>query len=204
MINDLFLLTDLDPNIKNEISALLPQPVNFKKGEVIYCADSFKNALGYIISGKASATANNSDGIYMKSFNSGAVFGAAAIFGNEKPYVSKIIAENDTKVLFIDEETLKLIFKKYPQTALNYIAFLSDKIRFLNQKLGLIACTNAEDTVYKYLIENMDSENTVKLPVSMTLLSKMLNLVRATLYRSFDSLEIEGKIKREKNIIKVI
>lgn len=68
----------------------------------------------------------------------------------------------------------------------------------------MISCTSAEDVVYKYLIDNMPDSKIVKIPVSFTLLAKMLGLSRATLYRGFDALEQKGKIKREKNIIKVI
>lgn len=204
MIENLFLFSGLETQEIKKIISYLTPPDKFKKNEIIYSADNYKNALGMIISGKASAVTNNSDGVYMKSFTAGSVFGAAAVFGNNGSYISKIVAQTETSVQFIEEEILQRIFSEFPKTALNYIAFLSDKIRFLNQKLNMISCTNAEDTVYKYLIGIMDSENTVNIPVSMTLLAKMLGLGRATLYRSFDSLENSGRIKREKNIIKVI
>ncbi len=204
MFKDFFLFKGLSAEEKAKIIAFFPQPLSFKKGDVIYSADKFKNALGLIVEGKASAVANNADGFYKKSFTKNSVFGAAAVFGKEENYVSIIIAETKTEVLFIDEKNLKQIFTEYPQTAMNYIDFLSDKIRFLNKKLNMISCTSAEDTVYKYLISNMNSENYVNIPVSKTTLAKMLGLGRATLYRSFDALENSGKIKRENNIIKVI
>ena len=204
MLNTLFLFEHLKESEIKEIISLLPKPKLFEKGETIYSANQFKKALGFIIKGKASATTDNSDLLFMKTFSKGSIFGAAAIFGNADAYVSRIIADSKTEVLFIDEETLKQIFAKYPQTSINYINFLSDKVRFLNKKLQMISCTNAEDAVYKYLIDNMDSEKLVKIPVSFTLLAKMLGLSRATLYRGFDALEQKNKIKRDKNIIKVI
>lgn len=204
MLNTLFLFNNLKENEIKEIISLLPKPQLFEKGETIYSANQFRKALGFIIKGKASATTSSSNLLFMKTFSKGSVFGAAAVFGNNESYVSRIIADNNTEVLFIDEETLKRIFEKYPQTSINYINFLSDKIRFLNNKLQMISCTNAEDAVYKYLIDNMDSKKSVKIPVSFTLLAKMLGLSRATLYRGLDTLEQKNKIKRDKNIIKVI
>lgn len=204
MISDLFLFKGLKEKEIKEIISFLDSPIHFNKGDTIYSADKFEKALGYIIKGKASAKSDNADGFFMKSFPKGSVFGAAAVFGNSDTYVSHIVANTNTEVLFIDEITLKTIFEQYPETSINYINFLSDKIRFLNKKLQMISCTNAEDAVYKYLIDNMDSDKSVKIPVSFTLLAKMLGLSRATLYRGFDALEQKGKIKREKNIIKVI
>ena len=62
----------------------------------------------------------------------------------------------------------------------------------------------SDERLDKYLIDNMDSKKSVKIPVSFTLLAKMLGLSRATLYRGLDTLEQKNKIKRDKNIIKVI
>ena len=136
MLNTLFLFENLKESEVKDIISLLPKPKLFEKGETIYSANQFKKALGFIIKGKASATTDNSDLLFMKTFSKGSIFGAAAIFGNEDTYVSRIIADSKTEVLFIDEDTLKLIFQKYPQTSINYINFLSDKIRFLNKKMS--------------------------------------------------------------------
>ncbi len=204
MLKDIFLLKGLNENEKQKVISMFSKSSKFKKGDVIYSANTFKSALGVILNGTASATAENSDGFFKKSFTKGNIFGAAAIFGDGGAYVSQIIARTDCEVLFIDEAVLKKIFALYPLTSLNYISFLSDKIRFLNQKLNMISSPSAEDTVYKYLIENMNDNHIVSLSVSMSLLAKMLGLSRATLYRSFDALESKGKIIKQNNEIKVI
>lgn len=203
MLKDIFLLKGLTDFQKQKVISMFPKPICFKKGDVIYSANTFKSALGVVLNGAASATSEN-DGLFKKSFPKGSVFGAAAIFGDNEAYVSQIIAHTDCEVLFIEETVLKKIFTLYPETSLNYIAFLSDKIRFLNQKLNMISCPSAEDTVYKYLIENMNDDHLVSLSVSMSLLAKMLGLSRATLYRSFDALESKCKIIKQNNEIKVI
>ncbi len=204
MLKDIFLLKGLNENEKQKVISMFSKSSKFKKGDVIYSANTFKSALGVILNGTASATTENSDGFFKKSFTKGSVFGAAAIFGDGGAYVSQIIARTDCEVLFIAETVLKKIFALYPQTSLNYIYFLSDKIRFLNQKLNMISSPSAEDTVYKYLIENMNDDHIVSLSVSMSLLAKMLGLSRATLYRSFDALESKEKIIKQNNEIKVI
>lgn len=203
-MKDLFLLNNLSESEKNKITASFPEPICFKKGEIIYSADKFSNSLGFICSGEAFAVTNNGQGIYMKSFEIGATFGAAAIFGGEDRYVSTIIAKTDTEVLFISEEALKEIFILYPKTAINYISFLSDKVRFLNKKLSVLSCSNTEDTVLNYLRSVMDNEGYAAIPKNMTLFSKMLGIGRASLYRSLDNLEDSGSILRENNKIKVI
>ena len=99
---------------------------------------------------------------------------------------------------------MKNLFLKYPQVSINYIEFLTEKVRFLNKKLSIISCNDADDTLYKYLCGICDSNGIASLPFSMTLLAKSLGLGRATLYRCLDSLEKDGIILRGNNTIKVI
>ena len=203
MFEELFLLKDLTDCEKESVKSFLSPSVKFKKGEIIYSADNFKNAIGFIFKGKAFAVTNNKQELYMKTFEKGSAFGAAAVFGGGEKYVSSIIAKTDTEVLFINEVTLREIFIKIPKASLNYITFLSDKIRFLNTKLNMLSSKESQDTVYNYLVSSADNNGFVNYPSSMTLLAKMLGLSRATLYRSLDTLVENGKILRENNIIKV-
>lgn len=203
-VKDLFLLDGLSQEDKEKIISYLAPPIKFSKYEVIYSADDFTTSLGLICKGKAFAVTNNGQGAFMKSFCSGEVFGAAAIFGNGQKYVSSVIAKTDIEVLFIEEEILRKIFLLYPKTAINYITFLSDKVRFLNKKLSLLSSPNAEDTLLNYLNSVKDNDGYAYIPENMTIFSKMLGIGRATLYRSFEKLEKSGKIKRENNIVKVI
>lgn len=201
---ELFLLEGLSEKEKAKIIESFDSPLLFKKGEIIYTADKFSNSLGFICSGKAFAVTNTGQELVMNSFGKGACFGAAALFGGGEKYVSTVIAKTDTEVLFISEDTLNSIFTDFPKTSINYISFLSDKIRFLNKKLSMLSCSNIDETVYRYLSSVLDNEGYALIPKNMTLLSKMLGIGRASLYRSLDKLEESGKILKENNKIKVI
>lgn len=201
--DSLFLFDGLNPGEIDEIIPSLPPAVKFNKGELIYSSQSFTRAIALVISGAAKAETNNAHRVVMKRFLPGMCFGAAAVFGGEA-YVSRITAETETEVQFITEDILISLFEKYPKTAINYIAFLSDKIRFLNNKLSVLSCPSAESSVLKYLVCAADKDGYAVIPKNMTMLSKMLGLGRASLYRSLDSLEKNGHIIRENNKIKVI
>ena len=201
---DIFLFKGLENSQKEIIISKLKKPIKFKKGECVYSKQNFPNAIGYIIKGEAYAVTNNQSSLYMKSFSKGDCFGAAAVFSNDENFVSSITAKTDLTVPFISENGLKQIFMDYPQTALNYIEFLSDKIRFLNRRLGLLSSGKAEDTLLNYLQATADDKNEAKIPNNMTCLSKTLGISRASLYRCLENLEKGGLILKEKNIIKVI
>lgn len=202
--SELFLFKNLSENQINEISNIQFNIKSFKKGEIIYCQNNFSNAIGFVIKGTAFAVSNNQNKIHLKMFEKNMCFGAAAVFGGSTNYVSTITAKTDLEVLFITEDELKNLFLNYPQTAINYITFLSDKVRFLNNKLSIISCTNAEDTVLNYLSTIADACGYAQIPHNMTLLSKTLGISRASLYRTLDALQENGHIIRENNKIKVI
>ncbi len=200
----LFIFKDVDSESIKAISKTFPQGQSFKKGEIIYSADTFKNAIGFVLSGKVVAVANNHNEILLKNFEANMCFGAAAIFGGGEVYVSTITAKTDCEILFINEDVLKAIFSEYPQVAINYITFLSNKIRFLNEKLRVISCMSAEDTLMTYFSSVADESGYTNIPQNMTRFAKTLGLSRATLYRTLDVLEKNGSILRENNKLKVI
>ncbi len=200
----LFIFNGINEATVKNITASFPALQNYKKGEVIYSGQDFKNALGFIIKGKVIAVSNNNNQTYLQKFGENMCFGAAALFGGSDSYVSTITAKTDTLILFISEQHLQKLFIEYPQTAVNYICFLSDKVRFLNTKLRVISSTGAEDTVFTYLSNIADQSGYAQIPESMTTLAKMLGLSRASLYRVLDSLEQNGNILRENNKYKVI
>lgn len=202
--NNLFIFKNLSQKEIKEISITLPEAVHFKKGDIIYSKTDFRGAIGFIINGSAFAVSNNQNELLLNKFEKNMCFGAAAVFGGGENYVSTVIAKTDTEILFITEEQLKIIFKSYPQTAINYIAFLSDKVRFLNTKLCVISCISAEDTLLKYLSTVTDADGYAQIPKNMTLFSKMLGVSRASLYRALDKLIENGNILRENKKYKVI
>ena len=203
-LKEIFLFQGIENGEKEKIITEFSEIKSFKKGEIIYSAENFSNALGVLLSGKAFAVTNNHNKVLMNRFEEGTCFGAAAVFGADSSYSSTVLAETDCKVQLISEDELKAIFSKFPVTALNYIKFLSNKIRFLNKKLSMLSCISAEDTVFKYFVSAADDTGIAEIPQNMTKFSKMLGLGRATLYRCFDSLEKNGYIIRENNFVKVI
>lgn len=203
-MKEIFLFNGLTDTEAEKAISSLQAPKRFNKGDVIYSAESFSHAIGYILNGKAVAVANNGSLLHMNTFEKGACFGVAAVFGSETDYVSSVIAKSECEILFITEEELEKIFSLFPVCSINYIKFLSEKIRFLNKKLDMLSRPCAEDTVYNYLSSSKGADGVAKIPKSMTLVAKTLGIGRATLYRSLDALENKGKILRENNYIKVI
>ncbi len=185
-------------NVKQAAEEIeLSEPVAFSKGETIYSEKQFRRSIGVILSGSAKAVPLGGDGV-LSYFKEGSVFGAAAVFGDNTEYISRIEAVKPCTVQFIEEETLARVFEKYPQVAVNYVSFLSSRIRFLNEKLSIMMRDGAEGKLYAYLLKNGGYEG------KMTGLSSILCMGRTTLYRELANLEQKKLIVREDGKIKVI
>ena len=194
-----FLFSGLSEQTKKTILSLLPDPEVFQRGEVIYSANRYQKAIGIVLEGKMSAMGEN---ILKRSFCEGDVFGAAALFSTDQNYSSEIIAQSRCKVQFIDEQILKELFKKYPECSLNYIAFLSDRARFLNQKIAQLSSRDSDSKLLCYLRANSNEFGEIEVK-NMSALCKMLGIGRTSLYRSIEELENKGLITKENNIIRV-
>lgn len=197
---DMFLFEGLSGKQTIEILSTLPEKVTFQKGDTIYSTDIYERAMGILLDGKATAFQGN---MIKRTFSSGDVFGVAAMFGNDDDYISVITAGCTCTVQFIPEKQIKDIFEKYPKTALNYIAFLSDRVRFLNKKIEQLSRPDTLSKLLSFLKGNADENGIVEVK-NMSALSKMVGIGRTSLYRDLDELEQKGFITKQNNIIRVM
>ena len=81
---------------------------------------------------------------------------------------------------------------------MNYVRFLSDRIRFLNRKINLLANSSSENSLIGYLLNAAGRfGEEFRLEVSYTELARNLNIGRSSLYRAMDDLEEKNIIKRK-------
>lgn len=171
--------------------------VSFRRGDELYRLGS----IGIIISGSARVVRKNSTGgtVTMRIMSAGDMFGAASVFGEWKEDVSSIVAVTSVTAVYITEENLVGIFKEIPEVAVNYIGYLTERIRFLNRKIDAFSAGNTEEKLYEYLTAIADNSGKVSLDFGMAELSRRTKMGRSSLYRSLEKLENSGLIKREKN-----
>ena len=86
-----------------------------------------------------------------------------------------------------------------PEAAIGYIRYLSEKIRYLNGKLGGLSAVGADEKLLSFLI--LESDENGKLSISAAELSRRVGIGRTSLYRSLSYLTEEKLIERDKNTI---
>lgn len=161
--------------------------------------------LGIILSGNATIKRLNETGdcITIRTISEGDFFGAASFFGNWKDGMSSVVSKGDSKVIYIDEGTFVELLKKYPQISINYIEYLSDRVRFLNRKLDAFTAKSTEERLYEYLLSQADADGNVLFGFGIAELARRLNVGRTSIYRDISSLESKKMIKRDGHNFKI-
>ncbi|MEG0546683.1 MAG: Crp/Fnr family transcriptional regulator [Oscillospiraceae bacterium] len=171
---------------------------NYKKGEVIFSKETYEKSIGFIIKGSAKVI---KDYVTISRLSSGELFGTVLLYNKADFFVNNIIAEDNSKILFIKKEGVDELIAKNSDFAKKYIEYLSSRIYFLNNKIEEFTIPSAEEKLYNYILKNAN-DGVFTVQRNMTELAKSLNISRASLYRTLDDLILDGKvIKEDKKII---
>lgn len=170
--------------------------LQYKPSEIIYSPENPQKKLIIITGGSAEVfSADGQKKILLRTLETGDMVGIANLFSDE-PFVSNVIAKKACTALEIPQEDFRVCLKDDELLMQKYISLLSEKICYLNKKIICLTAGSAERRLAVYL-DTISPYNSFSLPVSLTSLSEMLDLGRASLYRAFDRLENDGFIKRE-------
>lgn len=190
-INEMFLFSGLGNDALKDATSNIKTSC-FERGEIIYDKTDFRRAIGVFLSGKGYAGDKNT---HKAEFTPGDVFGAAALFGAGECYVSRITAARDSEVAFIYEDEILALMKKYPVCAVNYITFLSDKIRYLNRKIAQYTGPGAAARLYRLLCDEADDEGKI-IDINMSALASLAGMGRTSVYRALDELIRDGSVEK--------
>lgn len=170
----------------------------FEKDEVLCAPHRPAKALAILLSGEVAVTGRA--GVRLNTLRAGASFGAAGLFGGEEEtYVNTLVGCAAGEYTAISVQALTALFEAIPRTAVNYITFLSGRIRFLTQKIERFTAPGACAKLALYLLKQ-ESRHVV-MPSGCVQLARELGIGRASLYRAFSALEACGAIaKHEKQI----
>ncbi len=170
---------------------------SFKVGDEICSPRAKVNAVGIILHGCATVLPLNDGGnVLIKTLCSEEMFGISNLFSDTLPFPSIIISKTDCSVLFINKNAFKSLIKSDKNALEAYICVLNNKIIYLNQKISTLTAGSAEKRLALYLAEN-ECSGYFNSDISMSALSDMLNIGRASLYRALDTLIQNGLISRQ-------
>ena len=159
--------------------------------------------LGVLLEGRLEIqSSDHGRSVILRELRAPGVFGAAALFCEDEAPFSSISAKTASRVLWITPDAVRALLAEDAPFREAYLAFLAGRVRFLNRKIRCFTAGSAERRLALWLVS--EEGESVMLPDSMTALSDMLDIGRASLYRALDKLMAEGLILREGKKITVI
>ena len=167
----------------------------FAEGEVIHSPSISEKRVGILLNGEAGVTTKDpSKNALLRFLRAGDLFGIANLFTDE-PFVSVIRAEKKCRVFFLTERAIRALLESDRTFLYHYLEFLSGRICYLNRKIGYLTAGSAERRLALYL-SSFDA-NEILLDASISSLSELLDVGRASLYRAFDRLVTDGYIQKD-------
>lgn len=190
-------------NIEEYLNDEVISVLDFAVGEEIISPKQSKKAVGIILSGTAVvAPASGGENAILKIIHASHTFGISNLYADSQPFPSVITAKSACSVLFIDGNAFMRLIENDPGALRAYLAVLNNKIVYLNEKISTLTAGSAQKKLAVYLAENCTGGEFSE-DISMSSLADMLNVGRASLYRSLDRLTSRGIIERDGKKIKV-
>jgi CRP-like cAMP-binding protein len=178
----------------------------FRSGEVMETKD---RAVGILISGRGVIYSSDKGRQTLLRFIApGDAVGVAGLFADKAPD-TRIYACGDGKseMFFVGRKAFEDLMAAEDDGIfrINLIKFLSDRVTFLNSKINCVTGGSAERRLALFIKNSpVDSNGCISLDMSMTALAHALDIGRASLYRSFDSLQNDRIIERDGDRIKIL
>lgn len=158
-------------------------------------------ALGLLKSGKVRVVkpVGAHHEVLISILHPGDLFGAAALFGGAD-VGNEMVCLTACEAILIPEAVLRRLMTEHTALAFNYMAYLTGRILFLNQRLEGVTGGSTHRRLAHHLARQAvvcSEALVVETELSMTALAQLLNMSRASLYRALDELEQQRFIRRE-------
>lgn len=184
----------------DEIQALCrdikPEICDFSKNGTVLCRESYERRLGFVVSGEIEVRRKREDGalIPLNNLTKGASFGILSLFSKDEEFPTEIVAKKASTVLFLTKADVTSLISKSPAVSINVIEFLSERVAFLNRKLGTFSAASVEDKLKRFIqAEGRRLGN--EFPLNCKKTAEKLGVGRASLYRALEHLQSVGYIK---------
>ncbi len=197
MNNNLILSKAHPDNLKKYLSSDSVKFKSFSAGDEIYSPRSCERLVGILLYGCATVRPESEgENAILKLLRPEEMFGISNLYSQKQPFPSVITARCACEVMFIDAPAFASLIENDSGALRAYLSLLNNKIGYLNKKISTLTAGSTEKRLALYLAENQcDGEFSADL--SMSALSDMLNVGRASLYRALDSLSAAGLILRD-------
>lgn len=192
-------------DICNSISTKV---VKYHKNEMIFDEGDHCEALSIILSGKVELSTYfiSGDVSNLITLNPSDIFGEAILFSHLNDYPISVTSLANTEILMLTKADIIHIMEEHPHFSENYLALLSKKLLFLNDKFKLLSLSSIRGKIAHVLIKLSKEQKTkkVKLPFSKEKMALHICTRRPSLSRELSKMKSDGLIDYEKSFVTIL
>ena len=169
----------------------------YEKGELIWGGGAeYRRAIGLVLEGEAQVKKEH---LLLSVHRQGDYFGLVTLFNPCEYYTADIAALQPCRIVFIEKSAVEALLDAHPAAAKEYIAYLSQRVYFLNGRLDAVTAGSAAERLESHLrmIAEPEGEHLVCGIENFSVLAKTLSMGRASLYRALEALAAQGVIERD-------
>lgn len=182
--------------------------ITYQKESIIVDEGDDCNSISIILKGKVELHTFfiSGDVSSLITLKAGDIFGEAIIFSPAETYPISATSITDTEILKLSKSDILSLMDEYPIFLENYLALLSRKLLFLNDKFKLLSLTTIRGKIAHVLIKlsKEQKSKTVKLPFTKEKMALHICTRRPSLSRELSKMKSDGLIDYEKSMIKIL
>lgn len=169
--------------------------IDYNRGDIISSPSEYKKGVYFVYDGSCQiSSAGEAKNVTLNTLTKYDSFGALTLFGEYNDYPTEIVALKKTTLLFISKDDVLSLVGIESLISYNLMNFLTERIYFLNEKIGILTKGSIESMLATYIINRYKKTGQTCIKLNMKSCSEMLGVGRASVYRALGSLSNKGAL----------
>lgn len=193
------------------LGCLGPKTEVFGKDDYIVTAGETLDSIGIILEGEALVIKENAAGnrVVMTDLKEGNMFGEMLVFSNLSVWPSSVVAQKDSKVMFLQRKKITGQCEKacswHNAVIENLLWVISERAIMLNKKVEYLTIKSMRGKICAYLLEQQKRSGnaTFDLPMNRNELADFLNVSRPSMSRELARMKEEDLIDFHMSTFKI-
>ncbi|MBK5194688.1 MAG: Crp/Fnr family transcriptional regulator [Proteiniphilum sp.] len=177
----------------------------YEKGDVVVTQGSRYESLYILIKGEIVTEMADEKGDFMKveQLRAPNPMATGFLFSTDNRSPVSAICSVPCTLVVIPRENVYFLMRKYEEFMMAFLAYISNKVSFLSEKLRLVSLRSIRAKLAYYLLKESAGENAFRLKISKEDISRLFSVSRPALVKVMMEMAEEGIIDVEGREIKI-
>lgn len=195
VLDSLFLFSGMTHDeIDAALAQVRPETAVYRRGELLCEPKRFRRALYILLRGECDVLQGSEPRVVLNTLTAGDTFGIVSLFSRRSTFPSTVCARRETEVMILSREDVEKMMAENPKISVNLLAFLTDRVEYLNQKTAALTEPTVEKKLAGFLLAAHRENGGKPFPINRKHTAEVLHCGRASLYRALDALETKELI----------